>query len=440
MVQQRRGTLLSHSENKRKTHTVNTVDKTIVVAVIGLMLVSLVAIFSTTYLYNNNGSIRSTLFQGVWFVIGSMVAYLFMLVDKRTWYQWAPVGYFIGIFLLILVLLFYSRDMATLTGARSWFAVGSFSFQPSELMKFLYLVMMARLVSDYMRTSQDEHYSECPVSWQLRWDIRFIGRLLMWTLPPMVLIILQRDLGTTLVFLMIFVGIVFVSGINWRIILPVALILSAIFLILLFLVIYDREVLYHLGFKDYQFARIDSWLRPFENTRQESYQLSQSLKAIGSGQFIGKGLGKFEVYVPVRESDMIFATIGENFGFLGASVVLLLLFILLFQMIAIAYESYSSFFVTGVSAIVAMMTFHIVENVGMSMGLLPLTGIPLPFISQGGSAIVMNMMCIGFVLSIRYNEERSESEVSQRWIVRILRRLSHLPGMERFQKKTSRAI
>lgn len=438
MVRQRGNGSLTQEGNKRKTHAVNAIDVTVVAAVIGLMLVSLVAIFSTTYLYNNNASLRPTLFQGVWFVIGGMVAYLLMLVDKKTWYRLAPVGYFFGIFLLILVLLFYSREMAALTGARSWFAVGSFSFQPSELMKFLYLVMMARLVSDYMTHSQQEHYTERSVAWQLRWDMHFIARLLAWTLPPMILIILQRDLGTTLVFLMMFVGVVFISGINWRIILPVALILAAIFLILLFLVMYDREVLYHLGFKNYQFARIDSWLRPFENTRQESYQLSQSLKAIGSGQFMGKGFGQFEVYVPVRESDMIFATIGENFGFLGASVVLLLFFILLFQMIAIAYESYSSFFVTGVSAIVAMMTFHIVENVGMSIGLLPLTGIPLPFISQGGSAIVMNMMCVGFVLSIRYNEERSEAEITKRPLVRFLRRISAIPGMDRLVWKTPR--
>ncbi|MDO4670630.1 MAG: FtsW/RodA/SpoVE family cell cycle protein [Aerococcus sp.] len=438
MVQQRGQALRQKDANKRKTHAINSIDKTVAIAVIGLMIVSLVAIFSTTYLYNNNASLRPTAFQAVWFVIGGGMAYLCMLVDKRTWYQVAPVGYFVGIFLLILVLIFYSRDMAQLTGARSWFALGGFSFQPSELMKFLYLVMMARLVSDYMAHSERERYRERPVAWQLRWDMRFIGRLLAWTLPPMILIILQRDLGTTLVFLMMFVGVVFISGINWRIILPVALILSAIFLILLFLVVYDREVLYHLGFKNYQFARIDSWLRPFENTRQESYQLSQSLKAIGSGQFIGKGLGNFEVYVPVRESDMIFATIGENFGFLGASVVILLFFILLFQMIAIAYESYSSFFVTGVTAIVAMLTFHIVENIGMSMGLLPLTGIPLPFISQGGSAILMNMMCVGFVLSIRYNEERSASELKKRPLVRFLRRISAFRWLNPFARKKTR--
>lgn len=400
------------------------IDKTVVITVTLLMLISLVSIFSTTFLYNNNGSWKQTLLQIVWFAVGTLFALLATLLDKKTWYQLAPIGYAFGILLLVLVLIFYSRTMATYTGAKSWFAIGNFTFQPSEIVKFLYLLMMARLVDQYMDDCEANHYVDHSVKWQLKWDLKFIGKMSLWTLIPMALVILQGDLGTMLVFLVMYTGCVFISGVNWRIILPIAVLLIVIFGLLLFFVIYDREVLYHLGFKDYQFARIDSWLHPFDNTRQDSYQLSQSLKAIGSGQFFGKGLGNFEVYVPVRESDMIFATIGENFGFIGASIVLLLFFIFLFQMVSIAYDTYDSFWITGVTAVVVMFAFHIIENVGMSIGLLPLTGIPLPFVSQGGSAIIMNMLCIGFVLSIKFNAGKSDKQLMKRSVTRGMRRLS----------------
>ncbi|MCI5775497.1 MAG: FtsW/RodA/SpoVE family cell cycle protein [Aerococcus sp.] len=400
------------------------IDKTVVITVTLLMLISLVSIFSTTFLYNNNGSWKQTLLQIVWFAVGTLFALLATLLDKKTWYQLAPIGYAFGILLLVLVLIFYSRTMATYTGAKSWFAIGNFTFQPSEIVKFLYLLMMARLVDQYMDDCEANHYVDHSVKWQLKWDLKFIGKMSLWTLIPMALVILQGDLGTMLVFLVMYTGCVFISGVNWRIILPIAVLLIVIFGLLLFFAIYDREVLYHLGFKDYQFARIDSWLHPFDNTRQDSYQLSQSLKAIGSGQFFGKGLGNFEVYVPVRESDMIFATIGENFGFIGASIVLLLFFIFLFQMVSIAYDTYDSFWITGVTAVVVMFAFHIIENVGMSIGLLPLTGIPLPFVSQGGSAIIMNMLCIGFVLSIKFNAGKSDKQLMKRSVTRGMRRLS----------------
>lgn len=404
-------------------------DKTVLITVGLLMLVSLVSIFSTTFLYNGNASWRQTLLQFVWFAFGTGFALLAMLLDKKTWYQLAPIGYAFGMLLLILVLFFYSRTMAAYTGAKSWFAIGSFTFQPSEIVKFLYLLMMARLVDQYMDDCGTQAYVDHSVKWQVKWDLKFIGKLTLWTLLPMALVILQGDLGTTLVFLVMYTGCVFISGVNWRIILPIAITLIVIFGLLLFFVIYDREVLYYLGFKDYQFARIDSWLRPFDNTRQESYQLSQSLKAIGSGQFFGKGLGNFEVYVPVRESDMIFATIGENFGFIGASAVLLMFFVLLFQMLSIAYDTYDSFWITGVTAIAVMFAFHIIENVGMSIGLLPLTGIPLPFISQGGSAIIMNMLCVGFVLSIKFNDGLSEKQLLERPVTKNMRKLSNWSEM-----------
>ncbi|MER1955660.1 MAG: FtsW/RodA/SpoVE family cell cycle protein, partial [Desemzia incerta] len=172
---------------------------------------------------------------------------------------------------------------------------------------------------------------------------------------------------------------------------------------LLLLVVYNRDFLYNLGFKDYQFSRIDSWLDPYHDTQGAAYQLLQSIKAIGSGKVFGKGFGVSEVYVPVRESDMIFSTIGENFGFIGGAVLILIYFMLVYQMIRVCLDTKNIFYTYISTGVIMMIVFHVFENVGMSIGLLPLTGIPLPFISQGGSALLGNMMGVGLIMSMRYH-------------------------------------
>ena len=166
---------------------------------------------------------------------------------------------------------------------------------------------------------------------------------------------------------------------------------------------YNRHLLLNIGFKNYQFARIDSWLDPYRDQGGNGFQLFQSLKAIGSGRMFGKGFGVSDVYVPVRESDLIFATIGENFGFLGGTFLIAIYFILIYQMIRVCFDTKNEFYTYIATGVIMMILFHVVENIGMTIGLLPLTGIPLPFISQGGSSLLGNMMGIGLIMSMRYH-------------------------------------
>jgi rod shape determining protein RodA len=391
-----------------------------------LAMVSIVTIFSTTYLQYDSGSYSATIKQIAWFAIGTVLAAVVMQLDRDTLYQFAPVAYGLGIILLVLVLIFYDRDLAITNGARSWITIGPLSVQPSELMKVAYIIMMAYLAHGYNDEARRQNIEDMPARERIQFDLRFLLKLTLWTLPPLALIIAQNDLGTTIVFLMMFIGVIFVSGITWYIILPALFAFVLIALILIVLVVYQRELLYSLGFQDYQFARIDSWLDPFGNSATDSYQLAQSLKAIGSGQILGKGLGVFQVHVPVRESDMIFATIGENFGFIGSSFVVLIYFILIFQMISIAFSAHDAFYASMVSGVVMMFSFHILENIGMSIGLLPLTGIPLPLISAGGTALITSMLSIGLVLSIRYNEEVEETDLAKNPVVRSVRWINRL--------------
>ncbi|MCI2038101.1 MAG: FtsW/RodA/SpoVE family cell cycle protein, partial [Lactobacillus sp.] len=230
---------------------------------------------------------------------------------------------------------------------------------------------------------------------------------LLWTLPVLVLLKLQNDFGTMLVFLAIFAGVVLVSGITWKIIAPIGIGAGAIGSTAIVLVVqpWGRRILEHLGFAAYQFKRIDSWLDPSGATSTSSYQLWQSMKAIGSGQMYGRGFNNLKVTVPVRESDMAFSTIGEAFGFIGCAAVILLYFLLIYQMIRVTFDTQNEFYAYISTGVIMMFVFHIFENIGMNIGLLPLTGIPLPFISQGGSFLLADMLSVGMILSMRYHHQ-----------------------------------
>ena len=221
---------------------------------------------------------------------------------------------------------------------------------------------------------------------------------------PLIFILTQPDLGTSLVFLAITVALIIVAGITWKIILPFFLGGLGIGGLLLWMAIYMQDFLSdNFGFDPYQFARIYSWLDPYSYANDEGMHLITSLNAIGSGEIFGKGYGERIVYVPENHTDFIFAVIGEEYGFVGASIVVSLYFLLIFHLTKITLQlkdTYSTYVCAG---IIAMITFHVFENIGMTIQLLPITGIPLPFISYGGSSLMGNMLAIGLVFSMKFH-------------------------------------
>ncbi|MDN6195528.1 MAG: FtsW/RodA/SpoVE family cell cycle protein, partial [Atopostipes suicloacalis] len=237
-------------------------------------------------------------------------------------------------------------------------------------------------------------------------DFILLGKLALWSVIPFFLIMSQNDLGTTLVYLAILIGIILLSGVQWKILLPIASVVLIVSAGTIFMVIYNRDFLENVfGFQEYQFLRIDTWLDPHHDTTASSYQITQAFKAIGSGEMFGKGLGVSDVYVPVRESDMIFSTIGENFGFIGGSFLIFVYFILVYNMIKVVYDTKNEFYAYIAAGVIMMIVFHVLENIGMNIGLLPVTGIPLPFVSQGGSALLGNMMGVGLIMSMRFHHK-----------------------------------
>ncbi|MBP2057832.1 rod shape determining protein RodA [Lactobacillus colini] len=361
-----------------------------------LAVISLYAIWVAAANDSSVGSpVKMVASQAIWYVISVVLIIFVMQFDADQLYRVAPIVYGVGIVLLIAVLFLYNRETFQSTGAKSWFKLGPLTFQPSEIMKPAFILMLARVVEKH-----NALYSHT-----IKNDWILLAKIAAWLLPVAVLLKLQNDFGTMLVFFAIVVGVILVSGISWKIIVPVAIVAAAIGATAILLVTTDwgQVVLGNFGFKAYQFQRINSWLRPYADTSSGAYQLWQSMKAIGSGQLFGAGFGKVSVYVPVRTSDMIFSVIAESFGFVGSCALILIYFYLIYKMVDITFETRNAFYSYISTGIIMMLLFHIFENIGMGIDVLPLTGIPLPFVSQGGSALLSNMVGVGLILSMKWH-------------------------------------
>ncbi|WP_143139366.1 FtsW/RodA/SpoVE family cell cycle protein [Alkalibacterium sp. 20] len=373
------------------------IDYGIILSVLLLAIISIVSLYSTTVMIQG-APLSMTLRQILWYGLGTIAVLVIMQFDSEQLWKMTNYLYILGIVALVLTLILYDRNMAMSTGGKSWIRIGPLgTLQPSEFVKIPFILMLAKTVTKHNSTYQARDYSS---------DFLLMGKLVLYSSLPLILVFMQNDLGTGLVYIAILVGVVLLSGIKWQILLPIFLIISTIGLTLIVLAVYNRDMLLATGlFKPYQFARIDTWLNPHQGSTDATYQVMQAFKSIGSGGVFGKGFGVSEVYVPVRESDMIFTTIAENFGFAGGSILVFIYFVLVYHMIKVVYDTRNEFYAYIATGVIMMIAFHVLENVGMNIGLLPITGIPLPFVSQGGSSLLGNMMGIGLIMSMRYHHK-----------------------------------
>ncbi len=333
-----------------------------------------------------------------WYVIGSIIIAITMYLEPEQYKKSAWVIYGGGLFLLIL-LHFLPDSMklvAPRNGAKSWFHLpGVGSIQPAEFMKTFFIIGLARMITKHHERFMDK---------TLKTDFYLLGKICIVMLVPLAFIMMQSDLGTGLVFIAITAALVVVSGISWRIILPVFAGTATLGGILLWMALYAQEFLKNtLGLKSYQFERIYSWLDPYSYSSNEGRHLITSLNAIGSGEISGKGYKGREVYVAESHTDFIFSTISEDWGFIGASLVICMYFFLIYHLTKITLELKDPFSTYVCAGIIAMITFHVFQNIGMTIQLLPITGIPLPFISYGGSSLMGNMLAIGLVFSMKFH-------------------------------------
>ncbi|WP_226667691.1 FtsW/RodA/SpoVE family cell cycle protein [Metabacillus litoralis] len=355
-----------------------------------LMICSCVSIFSAQKYaqYDENFFLK----QIVWFVLGIIVAALIFLFDFEQISKLAPFFYGVGILLLIGILIAPESIAPIRNGAKSWFVVpGLGSIQPSEYMKIFLILMLAKITQSHYKDDFRKSFKQ---------DMFLLMKIGGISLLPMLLILMQNDFGSSLVMLVITISIIFLSGIDWRIIGVIFLGLIGVVGILIYIFITNPDFLLEI-FGTYQLNRIYSWLDPEQHAKGIGYQLNQSLHAIGSGMVDGKGFQNSNVYTPEAHSDFIFTIVAEEFGFLGGSVVIALYFFIIYRILGIAMyvrkEIFEFYICIGM---VALFTFHSFQNIGMVTGLLPITGIPLLLMSYGGSSVLASMMGIGLVLNV----------------------------------------
>jgi rod shape determining protein RodA len=314
--------------------------------------------------------------QLLWLVLGLGVMAFFALVDYRVFRDFAPLIYLGTIFVLLLVL---SPFGSSSRGTQAWFQMGPFQFQPSELAKLAVIICLAAYCSQYRG--------------ELDWN-RTLG-IIGLSAIPMGLIYLQPDLGTALVFVAIVMAVLLVAGARPRHLAA----LTAIGII-------GVVSVFQLGvLKQYQLDRLGAFLDPqIDNQRSAYHTLNQSKIAIGAGGFAGKGLFKGTQtnlsYVPEQSTDFIFTVVGEELGFVGSALLLALFATIVWRTwrtAGLAKDLYGTLVCVGV---LAMFVFQIFENAGMTMGIMPITGIPLPFLSYGGSSTLLAFAAVGLVLNV----------------------------------------
>ena len=382
------------------------IDYSLILPVLMLLSIGVVAIYiAVSHDYPDN--VWPMVGQQIaWIAVGFLLSFILMFFNTKFLWKITPYLYVFGLGLMVLPLIFYSQSLVASTGAKNWIAIrGVTLFQPSEFMKISYILMLSRLVVHFLQQhKQDER--------TLALDFFLILKLGLYTVPVLVLLTLQSDLGTALVFVAIYGGIILLSGVSWKIILPVFL--TGVLLLggFLFIFISDggRAFLHNLGMPTYQINRILAWLHPFDYAQTTTFQQAQGQIAVGSGGLTGQGFNVSNLLVPVRESDMIFTVIAEDFGFLGSTLVIMLYLLLIYRMLKITIKSNNQFYTYISTGFIMMLLFHIFENIGAVTGILPLTGIPLPFISQGGSSIISNLIGVGLLLSVSYQNSLTDEK------------------------------
>lgn len=370
----------------------NNLDITIYLVIILFMILSCTFIYSAQkYLpYEDNFALK----QAIWFLFGMIISAVIYFFDFEQIKKLSLYLYIFGNLILALLIISPETIAPNIKGIKAWFLIPGFgSIQPSEFMKVFLILYLARIISN--------HNEKNPIK-SLKLDIFLLFKIVGVTIIPLILVAVQPDLGTGMVMVFIMAGMILISRINMKIILFVFV--TAIISLGLFALafLYRPDLLLYVMDR-YQIDRINSWLDPFADTLGTSYQLSLSITSIASGMLTGKGYGNGVVAVPESHSDFIFTTVSEEFGFIGSVGIILLYFLIIYRIFTIAFKNkgeYENLIAAGVSS---MILFHVFENVGMVIGLVPITGIPLPLFSYGGSSVLATIFALSIIINISLN-------------------------------------
>lgn len=368
----------------------------LIVGLVGYGVISIINATASPFTGDENGfseilanlNLGSAQRQLLFFAIGIGAMFVCTLLDYHTVRNVAEYIYWICVALLIAVLIMGSNQRGT-TG---WFMIGTYGFQPSEFGKIGLILILAKVLSDKTEGHEDG-ITRVRDIWPALWRFAI----------PFVLIVYQPDFGTAMVYAFIFFMMLFMAKTSWRIILLIVIISVALI-----------PIAYNF-LRDWQKIRLLSFFFPEQyqttETADARLQVEQAKMAIGSGGFLGKGLfapGSLSQldYVPEKHNDFIFSVTIEAFGFLGGIILLIMYFFLISRTFMLAMRAKDDFGAYICIGVAAMTLFHVVENIGMNIDLLPVTGIPLPFFSYGGSSLLTNMIAYGMVISVDMRRQR----------------------------------
>ncbi len=353
----------------------------ILICSIILLAIGLIALFSAT----QETGFSEFKKQIMWFLVSIPVVIVVMLIDYNTIAKLSP--FFYGFFIILLIAVLFTKPI---NGATSWFEItDTLKFQPSELAKIFVIMFLATIMVKLQERNKD--------------DINKISRLAIILLivgVPLLLIIKQPDYGTAMAFIISTLLMLFVAGIDKKYIIITAII-----------IVVTVPFIYMYVLPEHAKTRIEVFLNPNLDPRGSGYNIIQSKLAIGAGQLLGMGLLKGNQtqlgYLYPKTTDFIFSVIGEELGFIFAGAIIVLYVIMITKSIKVAKTAKNdlgSYIAIGIAGI---FLFHMLENIGMTMGLLPITGVPLPFVSYGGSSLITNFMCIAMLLNISGRRQKT---------------------------------
>ena len=351
-------------------------DPVMLLAVLGLCACSLATLHTVTDIAPDYYMHR----QAVYFAVGIVISIILSRVDysRLRELKWGLYAFMLASLVAVMAL------GSVANGARRAIQFPFFSFQASELGKVLLTIVLASFLVDRVRRLQDSDTT---------------ARTLLVALLPAAMVMIQPDLGSSLVYIVIVVAILFVAGISWRHFAALGVLGAlAITCVLVAAPAAGVEVLH-----DYQKDRLTSFLNPSESASREAYQQEQSKAAIGSGEKTGRGdratQTKYD-FLPEHHTDFVFAVVGERWGFVGAAIVLSLYALLIWRGLRTLTVAKNLFGALLAGGIVAMLLFQVFINVGMTLGIMPITGIPLPLMSYGGSSVITTFLALGLLQSV----------------------------------------
>jgi len=394
------------------------IDFLIIFSILALSVLSIFSIYSAGY---PRGMESIAFTQIVWFCTGMIILAVTQFISMKS--VLALSNLFYGMLIIMLILVYFIGSVRM--GAKRWIEIGSFQFQPSELGKFLFLCALAR------------YYSAGKIHWNDK-KYTVFGSVL--TIIPCLLVLKQPDLGSAITYIYIFIAVIFAAGLPYFYLFNMTALSFFLFakgigdqffitaLVLYGIVLYKFSVkittgivlwstglilgiasnMFWEGLKEYQKMRLLTFLDPEKFSKDGGWQIIQAKTAVSNGDLHGMGFMNGSQtqlrFLPEGHTDFIFSVISEEFGLIGVLILLMAFIVLFYRLVKIVSKTRSRYLYLLGSGITSLLIFQTVLNISISLGMLPVTGLPLPFVSYGGSALMMNMLMVGIVMNIGKHE------------------------------------